>query len=209
MTLEEITKKYERPLIGIIGANSPLPNYDSDDAYRLGYELRRIASKQGTLFTGGVSGVGVDVYNGIVDYCNEEGIEDKFFVLFPEGNIKPSPEYFDLAKSIKNGVLKVERAGRDFEERRSYIGALADVLILMNGSSGTADEALKGLFLRKPVVCLQNSGGAAEAISKLKRGEIEIPLKIDKGLIVNCDSVSDVVNYLSNEFLYKLGEKAK
>jgi len=209
MILEEITKKYERPLIGIIGASSPLPNYDSDDAYRLGYELRRIVSNRGTLFTGGVSGVGVDVYQGIVGYCVEKSLEDKFFVLFPEGNIQPSQEYFDLIKSLKNSTLKVERAGKDFEERRLYMSAIADALVLMNGSSGTVDEALKGLILGKPLVCLQNSGGAAEVIAKLKRGEIEIPLKVDKDLIVTCDSITDVVNYLSNECLYKLGENSR
>ena len=84
MKLEEITNKYESPIIGIIGATSPLPGYDSDDAYRMGYELREIVNDKGVLFTGGVSGVGLDVYRGIVDYCVEKDVEDRFFVLIPD-----------------------------------------------------------------------------------------------------------------------------
>lgn len=207
MRLEEIIEKYERPLIGIIGATSPLPDYDSDDAYRLGYELRRAVEKKGTLFTGGVHGVGLDAYQGITDYCAEKGVEDKFFVLFPEIEIEPPNEYFTLAEKTKNRILKVERAGKDMEERRSYVAAVADVLVLMNGAEGTLDETMKGLYLEKPVICLQNSGGAAEVISKLKRGEIETQLKVNRDLIKPFDSISEAINYLFNEVLANFGGK--
>lgn len=203
MKLEEITKKYESPIIGIIGATSPLPDYDSDDTYRLGYELRDVVNKKGSLFTGGVSGVGTDVYRGIVDYCIEHGVDDKFFVLFPNMDFEPPKEYFRLAEKTKNGILRVERVGVDMEERRSYVGAVADLLVLVNGASGTIDEVLKGLYLGKPVVCLQNSGGAAEVISRVQKGEIDIPLDIDRNLIKPFDSITEVVNYLSNEELSK------
>ena len=207
MKLEEITSKYERPIIGIIGAASPLPGYDSDDAYRLGYELREVVDKKGSLFTGGVSGVGIDVYRGIVDYCLEKRVEDKFFVLSPNIEFELPQEYFRLAERTKNGALRVEKVGQDMEERRSYVGAVADLLVVVNGSTGTIDEALKGLFLGKPVVCLQNSGGAAEVISKFKKGEIDIPLNVNRELIKPFDSISEAVNYLSNEALYNIGEK--
>jgi len=209
MKLEEITAKYERPIIGIIGATSPLPGYDSNDAYRLGYKLREVVEKKGNLFTGGVPGVGLDIYRGIVNYCVENGVEDKFFVLFPNIEFEPPKEYFRLAEKTKNGILKVERVGNDMEERRSYVGAVADLLVLVNGSVGTIDEALKGLFLEKPVICLQNSGGAAEVISKFKGGEIEIPLNVNRELIKPFDSISEIVTYLSNEFLSKYGEGAQ
>ena len=209
MGLEEITKKYEHPIIGIIGTTSPSPDYDSDEAYRLGYELREAVEKRGSLFTGGVFGVGLDAYKGIVDYCVERGVDDKFFVLFPDMGLEPPQEYFKLAEKIRGGVLKVEKIGQNMEERRSYVGAVADLLVVVNGSAGTVDEALKGLFLGKPAVCLQNSGGAAEVISKLKRGEIDIPLKVDKELIKSFDSISEVVNYLSNEGLYKLEDESR
>ena len=206
MKLEEITSKYESPIIGIIGASSPLPGYDSDDAYRLGYELRDVVNRSGSLFTGGVSGVGIDVYRGIVDYCIENGVEDKFFVLFPNMEFEPPEEYFRLAEKTKNGILRVEKVGEDMEERRSYVGAVADLLVLVNGAVGTIDEALKGLFLGKPVICLQNSGGAAEVISKVKRGEIDIPLEVDKELIKPFDSITEIINYLSNDNLTKYKE---
>ena len=206
---EEIIRRYEHPIIGIIGATSPLPGYDDDDAYRLGYELREVLGDRGSLFTGGVYGVGLDVYRGIVDYCVENGAEDKFFVLFPDMEFEPPEEYFRLAEKTKNGVLRVERVGEDMEERRSYLGAVADLLVLVNGSTGTIDEALKGLVLGKPVVCLQNSGGAAEVFSKIKRGEIDIPLDINRELIKPFDSVTEIVNYLSNEDLSKYRERAQ
>jgi len=209
MKLEEITQKYEHPIIGIIGATSPLPDYDSDDAFRLGYNLREFVEEKGSLFTGGVQGVGVDVYRGIVDYCLEKAVEDKFFVLFPDIESEPPEEYFKLAEKTKNSVLRVEKIGQDWEERRSYVGAVADLLVLVNGSAGTIDEALKGLYLGKPLVFLQNSGGAADVISKFKRGEIDIPLNVDKELIKPFNSVSEIANYLSNELLYNMGGENK
>lgn len=204
MKLEEITGKYEFPRIGVIGATSPTIGYDSADSYRLGQELRRILEKKGSLFTGGMPGVGLDFYEGVADYCSERKIDDKFFVIFPEGHNLPE-EYLRLAEKTKNGVLRVERAGKDFEERRTYVGAVADALVVINGSEGTVDEALKGLFLGKPVICLENSGGAAKVISKFKRGEIPgIPLEVDRELIKSFDSVTDVVTYLSGKEFYKL-----
>ncbi|MBI2105635.1 hypothetical protein HYT56_02235 [Candidatus Woesearchaeota archaeon] len=199
MKLEEITQRYEHPIIGIIGATSPLPDYDSDDAFRLGYDLREFVEEKGSLFTGGVQGVGVDIYSGIVDYCLEKNVGDKFFILFPDFELAPPEEYFKLAEKTKNGILRMEKAGKDMEERRVYIGGVADYLIVVNGSTGTIDEALKGLLLEKPVICLQNSGGAAEALSKLKKGEAKIPLEVDTDLIKPFDSITEIINYLSNE----------
>ncbi|MDO8508806.1 MAG: hypothetical protein Q7S27_03930 [Nanoarchaeota archaeon] len=204
--LENIIKKYERPLIGIIGAANPLPDYDSDDGYRLGYELREAVNNKGTLFTGGVPGIGVDVYSGIVDYSVEKGLDDKFFILFPEMEMEPSEDYFTLANKTKNGSLRVEKIGKDMGERRSYIAAVADLVVLINGSTGTLDETLKSLYLGKQILCLQNSGGAARVISRFKKGEVEIPLDIDKSLITTFDSISELTKYLSTEFLNKLGE---
>lgn len=209
MKLEEITARHEHPIIGIIGATSPLPDYDSDDAYRLGYELRQVVDNKGSLFTGGVSGVGIDVYRGIADYCLEKGVDDKFFVLFPNMDFEPPQEYFKLAGKTKNRVLRVEKVGQDMEERRSYVGAVADLLVLVNGSVGTIDEALKGLFLGKQVVCLQNSGGASDVLSRFKKGEIDIPLNVDRELIKPFDSISEIVNYLSNSALYNGGVESK
>ena len=204
MSLEETIDRHEHPIIGIIGALSPSQEYDNVDGFRIGYELRNIVNNGGSLFTGGVPGVGLDAYKGIVSYCKEKGVNDKFFVLVPE-TIDPTQEYIDLAKQTKNGVLDIERLGRDYEERRSYLGSVADLLIVVNGSTGTLDEGLKGLLLGKQVICLESSGGAAEFLAKFKRGEIEgISLDIDQELIRSFDSVRDIVNYLSKEYFPNL-----
>src|SRR3989338_7902135 len=137
MSLEEITSKYEHPIIGVIGAACPSPDYDSQEARRLGYKLRELVEQGGSLFTGGVSGVGVDVYKGIVDYCLKKKVEDKFFVLLPDMEFEPPQEYFKLSKRTKNKVLRVEGMGQDMEERRTYLGAIADLLVVANGSIGT------------------------------------------------------------------------
>ncbi len=207
MRLEEITSKYEHPIIGIIGATSPLQGYDSQEARKLGYRLRGLVEKRGSLFTGGVSGVGVDTYRGIVDYCLERRVSDKFFILFPDIEPEPDKEYFRLAEQTNEGILKLERAGKNMEERRTYVGAVADLLIVVNGAEGTIDEAIRGLLLEKPIICLQNSGGAAEIMAKLKRGEINMPnLSINLGLIEAFTSTDEIINYLSNINLYKLNE---
>lgn len=196
----QIARKYEGPLIGIIGATEPLGDYDSDDIYRLGYELQRATEKRGTLFTGGMPGVGIDVYKGIVDYCLERNIPNKFFILFPDIGAEPDEEYFNLANKIGSPLL-VERAGIDMEERRSYVGAVGDVLVVANGSRGTLDEALKGMILGKEIVCLESSGAAAGVLSRLKRGEIRAPSNLDLRLIKSFDSVTDVVAYLADNHL--------
>ncbi len=203
MGLENLTN-YEKPIIGVIGAAVPLPQYDEKEARKLGYELRKLVERRGTLFTGGVPGIGFDFYQGIVDYSIEKNVSDKFFVLFPEGQMGPPEEYFELAKKTKNCILRIEKAGKDMEERRTHLARIADALIIINGAEGTIDEALKGLLLRKQLLCLQNSGGAAEVIAKLKKGEIErIPLEIDYDLIRLHNSTEEIVNYLSNSNFYK------
>src|SRR3990167_6541755 len=110
MNQEIISGKYEHPIIGIIGATQPLPGYNPREAVKLGYLLRQSMEKKGTLFTGGVHGVGVDIYRGIIDYCLEKNVSDKFFILFPDINSNPPEEYFNLAKKA-NLALKIEKAG--------------------------------------------------------------------------------------------------
>jgi predicted Rossmann-fold nucleotide-binding protein len=205
--LEEVIGRYEHPIIGVIGATNPSEGYNNEDAKKLGYELRKLVSFKGSIFTGGVYGVGLDLYDGIIDYCMEHVVDDKFFVLFPDIPYNVPEEYHDLAKYTQSETLRVEKLGKDMDERRTYIGAVADLLILINGSSGTIDEALKGLILGKPVVCLENSGGAADVLTRLKKGEVKIPLNIDKNLIKPFVSIDEIVKYLSNEALNNSGDE--
>jgi predicted Rossmann-fold nucleotide-binding protein len=207
MSLIEVAN-LQHPIIGIIGAINPSPEYDSDDAYRLGYDLREAIADKGTLFTGGVPGVGIDAYRGITDYCRENGADDRFFVLFPEG-MEPPQTYFQLAKQTRNQALRIVRAGKSLDDRRAYVGPLADVLVVDNGSSGTIDEALQTLVLGKQVVCLQNSGGAADVLTRFKNGSIEIPLKVDRDLIKPFSSISWIVNYIYDNFNNNSGGNRK
>src|SRR3989344_1267642 len=204
MSLKEIIEKYQHPIIGIVGASTPLPGYNPREAKDLGYKLRDFVEKGGSLFTGGVPGVGLDVYEGIVGYCEERGVEDKFFVMLPT-DISPPQEYFDLASRTKNGKLIVESAGKDMEERRDYVAEVADSLVVINGGMGTIDEAVKGLYSGKEVLCLSNSGGAAEILSKLRLGEIPklSDMDVDMDLIKTCNSPDEIIGYLINNKLYK------
>src|SRR3989344_4806210 len=103
MKTEEIRTKHEKPIIGIIGATSPLRDYTKEMGIELGYKLRGfLEGKQGSLFTGGVPGVGADVYEGISKYCEENNLEDRFFVLVPEDEFVPPLEYFLSAACTKN-----------------------------------------------------------------------------------------------------------
>jgi hypothetical protein len=195
MTLEDIAAKYEHPIIGIIGAASPMPGYDSSDGFRLGYWLRDLVEAKGTLFTGGVKGVGLDVYGGIVDYCNEKGAQDKFFVLIPEGDYQP----LDYMGISPGNNLRIERAGRDMFERRLYVGDIADILIMANGASGTVDEALMGILRGKEVLCLENTGGAAGLFARIKRGEIgDLTDHLDYSLISIFETISELFIYLKS-----------
>ena len=173
MKLESILPRYELPLIGVIGATVPLHGYNSLNCRMLGYKLRELVNGGGTLFTGGVEGVGLDFYEGVSDYCEEHKTDDKFFVLFPEFNFEVNKSYHDLAKKTKNKILAIEKIGKDFEERRSYLAMLVDKLIVVNGSDGTMDEALKSLYFNKEVYSMAGSGGAADILKEIKEGKRE------------------------------------
>ncbi len=196
MRLEDVAAKYTHPIIAVIGAAMPSEGYDQVAAYRLGYRLREMLDKEGTLFTGGSPGVGVDIYGGIIDYCIEKGVNDRFFTLIPEG-IEPFPGYSDLAKK-RGSEVNIERLGKDMAERRSFLAALADMLVVVNGSSGTLDEALKGLVLGKLVLALNNSGGIANILPFIKSGELKLPLYIDTRLISIYNSVTDLVDSVAD-----------
>ncbi|VVB77632.1 Uncharacterised protein [uncultured archaeon] len=209
MVLEEITRKYEYPILGIIGATVPSEDYPEDETVELGYRLRElIQENNGTLFTGGVSGVGLDFYRGVIDYCKRNGVDDKFFCLFPNFDgteVNPPEEYYELANEI-NKQLSVERFGRDMEQRRMAVGPVADSLVLVNGSSGTLDEAIRSLAYEKSLITLKNSGGAADIILDIKEGRLprpDFPLNLD--LIQPAKSIDEIVDYLSSLYFNKQG----
>jgi hypothetical protein len=160
--------------------------------------------RQGTLFTGGVEGVGADAYTGIMKYCIDElrtaktGVkmpDDRFFVLVPAFN-PPSmvnkvrllginrqsfpyivPEVYQALGSLsERGKIDVVVAGNNMAERRGYLACVADALVVINGGTGTLDEAVMALQNGKPVITLSYSGGAALELKEHKDSSYPITL---------------------------------
>lgn len=174
--IERITGK-KRPLIGVIGAAKPTGEYSREVGRLAGYKLRKyLEGNEGTIFTGGVNGVGFDVYAGIVRFHletylkDDRLLEDMFFVLTPESEAVPK-EYIDLSRIVAR--LEIVRVGADLEQRRTCLAEVADVLIVLNGAYGTLDEAVKGLKNSKRVVTLPSTGGTADLLAAIKEGSLD------------------------------------
>jgi len=201
-TIENIKKKQGSPLIGIIGSTRPTEIYNMQMGIQVGYEIRKfLDNSKGKIFTGGVNGVGVDSYVGVLKFCIEniqkKGYldESKFFVAIPkfdaetrfedffprEINIpySPSSAYFNLANLSKENKLEIEVIGENMEERREKLAKLTDLVVVVNGGAGTFEEAIMTLNASKPVISLNGSGGAAQILNFLKN-DIDISLFIKK-----------------------------
>ena len=175
---EHIKTHYDHPIIGVIGSTLPRHPYQKAMGERAGFLLRQYIADRGTLFTGGVEGVGVDVHRGLAQYCLEhEGAipPEKFFVLVPTHTISPKESYQPQPYTIPNEYLathtslsmlplSIEHAGAHMGERRHYVGQVADLLVCLNGGRGTVDEAITGLSNNVPVIALPATGGAAQTL---------------------------------------------
>ena len=191
----DIRESKQQPLIAIIGATVPTEGYGRGIGIEVGHLLRKhIEPRNGTIFTGGVDGVGIDAYIGVMKYCidslkNTPGkkiSEDRFFVLVPEFDYIPMSQDlfegggyrivpFEVPKAYRTlgafsarGELDVVIAGKDMEERRDYLVRVADVVIVINGGPGTLNEAVNALRNDKPVIALACSGGTASILSSVK-----------------------------------------
>lgn len=193
-------KGRESPRIGIIGAASPTEPYSLSQGIKVGYEVRKfLENRAGTIFTGGVEGIGADAYLGIVKYCIDERIrtgkifDDRFFVAIPNhafpdsvtGGKKltlfsPPHVYEALARLISKENVDIVRAGSNMYERRLNLASLADVLVVVNGGFGTDHEAHTALKLGKKVIALPYTGGTAELLSLVKEGAYKFPKQADR-----------------------------
>lgn len=189
LKLEDLIKI--SPKIAVIGAECPTEEYKNQQGMQIGYGLRKIIqSNQGLVFTGGVNGVGIDVARGVVDYCKENNTPDsRFFVSFPE-KIAPAEDYFRYLSEL-NEKLKIIPSGKDMLERRKKLAELADILIVLNGGTGTLDEAEQAYDLGKPLYCLTSSGGAARDISEHAQ---------EDNLIKSFNSVEDLLTQITTKF---------
>jgi predicted Rossmann-fold nucleotide-binding protein len=192
--LETIRQETQAPRIAIIGATQPTEEYYPKQGHNVGYWLRQyIEDKKGTLFTGGVEGVGVDIYTGIIKYHlnyllkTKKLPEERFFVLVPtntrfrNGDNSFSlpyqiPQSYRCLPSLFNQDLKVIRAGDNMAERREYLSNVADAVVVLNGSGGTLEEAFFSLKQGKKVLPIPITGGAALDLVKIKN---------DPGFIAN------------------------
>jgi len=183
---EKKTIQRSRPLIAVIGAAKPGPDYTRKKGVAIGYKLREFlgGDRDGTIFTGGVEGVGVDVYEGVLTYCvdivrKRPGLlpYDRFFVLVPEDFGVPD-FYTRLAALSKTGKLDVIRAGEDMAERRRNLAQEADIVIAVNGHGGSFDEAFIALESGKPLIALSDAGGVSLALSEIKNEPEDVVVEI-------------------------------
>ena len=166
--LADFKREGRSPIIGVIGATFPTMPYKKHMGMKVGYVLRSyVEREEGSIFTGGVEGVGVDVYTGVTRFCIDEGIrrgellEDGFFVLIPENievgsketyrtmKYNPPDSYEALAQLSRRRELDIVRAGANMNERREKVAEVADVIITVNGGMGTLDEAVNKIRGKK------------------------------------------------------------
>lgn len=194
----DIKGRERLPLIGVIGSTRPSFPYSSKSGIELGYLLRSyLNEREGTLFTGGVEGVGVDVYAGVIKWelLNPGKIiasrNNRFVTIIPE-RIDFRKEaipytlprvYSLLANMLGNAAVREIRYGSEMYERRLAIASLGDVLIMCSGGAGTLHEALEALSLGKPVIAIPSTGGTSREISYIKLvGEADEKLMDELGM---------------------------
>lgn len=156
--VKKIVSEYRPPRIGVIGGTC-LSRYNEDLCIAIGAALRMFADKEGWLFTGGVEGVGLEVYRGIARYSSEHKIDDRFFTLLPYGSTPWG--YNEIARRLLKKEVKNESCGIDMSERRAAVSRVGTVLIMVEGGDGTWDEASQALRNKTPLISFYKSGGSA------------------------------------------------
>lgn len=190
LDIKDLESTFERPFISVIGSTSPTQPYISRMGIEVGRALRAyLDGRKGSIFTGGVEGVGVDAYAGAAVHCIRSASNSlgelprsRFFTLIPHffsskptsilGVVRPvklvdyslPSEYHLLENLYPQQDLVVVRAGRDMAERRKFLAKTADVMVMLNGSGGTLDEAIQGEESGKPVIVLRGSGGVSDLL---------------------------------------------
>jgi len=191
--ITEIRARFKPPIIAAIGAKEPeRDHYSHEIGHHVGYNLRSLLEngKGGHIATGGSKGVGVHIYQGVLAWCRSpeaekvyntqhtkdaDHIPDKFFALQSQG-ADPHQDYevalhaatVDPDQRGAKRTLRVINAGKDGQLRRWYLGAVADLTVVVNGEEGTLEEALVSLYKKKPVVTIYQSGRVATLLADLK-----------------------------------------
>ncbi|MCP4652019.1 MAG: HAD-IIB family hydrolase [Candidatus Omnitrophica bacterium] len=194
---EYIRQEYEGIRIGVIGAVSPSSDYSPTIGEELGRCLADYVKDKGYVFTGGVPGVGKDVYQGVCSLSQNS--DERFFALLPQGM-----SAVGYSRISPNNRVAVQYIGKDMHQRRVGMAMVADVMIVLNGSLGTIHEAVVALKNNKKVIVL-NYGGAGkqlymaklnnELTSDLKAEGLELP---DLDNVIAANSIEEVSMMLSN-----------
>lgn len=196
------------PAVGILGAQYPEYPYICKMGVEVGYLLRKYLPESGVLFTGGVQGVGEDVYGGIINYCIEYGLEeDRFFVLVPKGD-RPSEGYYKQTKRFSH-KLEIIHQGETDIQRQEKMAEQGEVFIVVNGGYGTLNECVHAINRRRKIIVLPFTGGIAKemayakihGINSLKQKLSELDHHsdvIDSSMIEIANSIEDIIKHLEN-----------
>jgi predicted Rossmann-fold nucleotide-binding protein len=195
------------PAIGVLGAQFPEYPYVSQMGVDVGYLLRKFLPDSGVLFTGGVSGVGEDAYQGIINYCLGNGLkEDRFFVLVPKGD-RPSDGYYKQAKRFSH-KLEIIHQGETDIQRQEKMAEQGEVFVVVNGGYGTLNECVHAIIRRKKIIVLPFTGGTAEELAHYKIYGLNHSLGqklsaldhhsdvIDSSMIEIANSIEDLIKHL-------------
>lgn len=162
--IESVLTKYKSPRIGVIGG-SYIRSENAELCESIGSNLREFIGDKGWLFTGGVGGVGVKVYRGVVTYSQQNKLKDRFFALLPRGRIAGA-SYDRLAEKISKIEVTNERCGTSWAERRQAMSKVGDVLIMVEGGGGTANEAYHAIRNHTPLISFYQSDGTSSKYDK-------------------------------------------
>jgi hypothetical protein len=150
MTLE-VQDSRRTPLIGVIGGNK-FP-YTREIGEQIGYRLREHAYYEGgTIVVEAKSGLGTDVYVGVLTFCDKKYDTDDRFVVLVQDEVPE--EYVDISKFTGQGL---DFAAGSIEE-------VADALIVAGGNNQELVRAEEMLENWKHVITLPHTGGAAASL---------------------------------------------
>jgi len=167
-------------IIAVIGAQVPNFPYDSSMGFRVGHAIAKIMEKGDILLTGGVEGIGVDVFMGyaatpskgtfaclipLSTTIKRKGVKEPIIIPFS------LPEAYTSISKITGKVIDVIQKGNDMWERREHLARMVDIAIVLNGGPGTLHEAEMILEKGKTVVSLPISGGVAELLAAYSYGD--------------------------------------
>src|SRR5947207_839694 len=131
MKADLIKSQLRGKVIGVIGSTSPTSPYRGHMGFLVGYMLQEMLGDKNTLLTGGVEGVGVDVFCGyaahkssgnfvaLIPHTVEYPVMDEFnghiFDTKPQYTSVPYalPDEYMVIAQTTNTLIKEVRGGKD------------------------------------------------------------------------------------------------